>query len=295
METLRSSLPPAASMLPSLLLAAGGVCATNVGSTGWRVANLAKVEGNVRFAEVEFYTDAGCTKQANVSQISLTPLPKNPKFPGQNAFDGNVNSIADVECDGGCAPGTVVFGATFREPVRIRCVIVLQPTGGVYTGFTVNRTLQKKDFLHLHTLLANFTEVDCPGICRSGRYLEGISTAAPDAPCDRWLSSHGWCGEEPGHVRNGVDCHGCQGLAKISWASAPFPDVTADTRSDGLLELRLRDHGWGPFNDLAESFNLVLVSGVLLAWCGAFALLVLLCPRGLLCCGCRRRSRRGII
>lgn len=73
---------------------------------------------------------------------------------------------------------------------------------------------------------------DCPGLCRSGRYLEGSGV---ERVCIEHLSEHGWCGSST-EFQSGLDCSGCKSMSisPAMWKEG-LTVRKRETRSDGTV------------------------------------------------------------
>merc|ERR1712003_94158 len=95
---------------------------------------------------------------------------------------------------------------------------------------------------------------------------EGVGASPEDAPCSRWLSAHGWCGEGKDFEEGGTDCGSCKALNGVSWVSVEFPDTVSVMRADGLWSVRLRTNGWAMMNTLVGPFGSLLAGSMMLIW-----------------------------
>merc|ERR1719161_3269087 len=207
------------------------------------------VHGHWRVSELEFYSDVDCSQRLSVSRTSgyVSPLPKGhgplQQHIEERAVDGNLNTMYEAECasHGGCKEGTVVVGAIVGDESSspVKCVIVLQPMSG-----EVDPSLSPTARRSSNRKLRPSSRVSCPGICRSGRYLEGASDG--DGICSACISSHGWCGSGPSYCSSGFDCSGCEPSPGAKWDEA-LSSVDREERSGGqVIAWRLRDtSGWG--------------------------------------------------
>jgi len=151
----------------------------------------------------------------------------------QRALDGKVSTMFDVPCQG-CPPGSLTIGAVLPDVnVPVRCIAISEPDpSSAKGGLPAEVLIQLAD--RSSGSGGGGKMAPCPGLCRSGRYLEGNGKA----PCTQWLSLHGWCGPTPLH-RAGVDCRTCQ-LAPVSWKDVPFRVVKRDAvTGDGATKVIL--------------------------------------------------------
>jgi len=150
-----------------------------------------------------------------------------------SAFDKDPETVFEAKCSrDACPPGAVTIGAALAAGSGgVRCIVIVKPPGA--------------DDAHgsgMFQLRRNRRDLPrCPGVCRSGRYME--DQGGPGV-CTQHLGQNGWCGTTDSHRAAGINCGGCAELDG-SWEVVGMPSVDTETREGGMLAVRLREQGAG--------------------------------------------------